>query len=77
MGFAIANNLRAAGFQVFGYDPAKTAEDRLHDIGGIVVRSPREVAEKCRTILFSLPSAKALADARPRDGCYRMLDTSP
>jgi L-threonate 2-dehydrogenase len=63
MGFAMANNLRAAGFQVFGYDPAKAAKDRLHDIGGIVVGSAREVAEKCRTILFSLPSAKALADS--------------
>jgi L-threonate 2-dehydrogenase len=63
MGFAMANNLRAAGFQVFGYDPAKAAKDRLRDIGGIVVDSPREVAEKCRTMLFSLPSAKALADS--------------
>jgi putative dehydrogenase len=63
MGFAMANNLRAAGFQVFGYDPAKAAKDRLRDMGGIVVDSPREVAEKCRTVLFSLPSAKALADS--------------
>jgi putative dehydrogenase len=63
MGFAMANNLRAAGFRVFGYDPAKAAEDRLRDVGCSVVGSPREVAEQCRTILFSLPSAEALADS--------------
>jgi L-threonate 2-dehydrogenase len=63
MGFAMAKNLRAAGYQVFGYDPAKAAKDRLRDIGGTAVGSTREVAEKCRTILFSLPSAKALADS--------------
>jgi putative dehydrogenase len=63
MGFAMANNLRAAGFAVFGYDPAKAANDRLRDIGGVAVGSPREVAEKSRTILCSLPSAKALSDS--------------
>src|SRR5271167_257373 len=34
MGFAMAKNLRAAGFSVFGYDPAQAARDRLRDIGG-------------------------------------------
>src|SRR5271154_3281395 len=61
MGFAMAKNLRAAGFQVFGYDPAEAARIRLRDIGGVAAGSPREVAEKCRTILFSLPSVEALA----------------
>jgi 3-hydroxyisobutyrate dehydrogenase-like beta-hydroxyacid dehydrogenase len=63
MGFAMANNLRAAGFAVFGYDPAKAANDRLRDIGAVAVGSPREVAENCQTILCSLPSAKALSDS--------------
>ena len=63
MGFAMANNLRAAGYQVFGYDPVAAAQQRLRDIGGIAVASPREVAEHCPAILFSLPSAEALADA--------------
>jgi 3-hydroxyisobutyrate dehydrogenase len=63
MGLAMARNLHAAGFQVFGYDPAKPAMDRLKDMGGTGVDSPRAVAETCPTILFSLPSAKALADA--------------
>jgi putative dehydrogenase len=63
MGFAMANNLRAAGYQVFGYDPVAAAQQRLRDMGGTAVASPREVAEHCPTILFSLPSADALADA--------------
>jgi L-threonate 2-dehydrogenase len=63
MGFAIANNLQAAGHQVFGYDPVPGAQQRLRDIGSTAVGSPREVAEHCSTILFSLPSAAALIEA--------------
>ena len=36
---------------------------RLRDIGGIAAASPREVAEDCRTILFSLPSVEAFAES--------------
>lgn len=63
MGFAMANNLQAAGFKVYGYDPVPAAQQRLRDIGSVAVASPREVAEQCSIILFSLPSAAALADA--------------
>jgi L-threonate 2-dehydrogenase len=63
MGFAMANNLRAAGYDVFGFDPLPAAQHRLGEIGGSATASPREVAERCATILFSLPSAEALADA--------------
>ena len=63
MGFAMANNLSAAGYQIFGFDPAPAAQDRLRAIGGKVIASPRDIAERCATILFSLPSADALANA--------------
>src|ERR1700722_17154111 len=63
MGFAMANNLRAAGYQVFGYDPLPRVQHRLRDMGGIPLASPRKVAEHCPTILFSLPSTDALAEA--------------
>jgi putative dehydrogenase len=63
MGFAMANNLRAAGYQIFGFDPAPAAQDRLRAIGGNVIAAPRDIAERCATILFSLPSADALAKA--------------
>jgi L-threonate 2-dehydrogenase len=63
MGFAMARNLRQAGFDVVGYDPASGPRERLAEIGGSVVEAPRLVAEACPTIILSLPSAKALADA--------------
>jgi putative dehydrogenase len=63
MGFAMARNLRQAGLDVIGYDPAPGARERLTGIGGNAVESPRLVAEACPTIILSLPSAKALADA--------------
>jgi 3-hydroxyisobutyrate dehydrogenase-like beta-hydroxyacid dehydrogenase len=63
MGFAMANNLRAAGYRMFGYDPAPAAQQRLRDIGGNAVASPREVGEHCPIVLFSLPSSDALAEA--------------
>ncbi len=63
MGFAMARNLRSAGFDVVGYDPVPAAMDRLGEIGGRAVASPRAVAEACPTIILSLPSAKALAEA--------------
>ena len=63
MGFAMACNLRQAGFHVVGYDPAPGTGERLDEIGGSSVESPRLVAEACQTIILSLPSAKALADA--------------
>ena len=59
----MANNLSAAGYQIFGFDPAPAAQDRLRSIGGNVIASPRDIAERCATILFSLPSADALANA--------------
>jgi 3-hydroxyisobutyrate dehydrogenase len=39
------------------------AQQRLRDMGGIAVASPRQVAEHCPIILFSLPSTDALAEA--------------
>jgi L-threonate 2-dehydrogenase len=63
MGFAMARNLRQAGFDVVGYDPAPGVRERLVGVGGTAVEAPRLVAEACPTIILSLPSAKALADA--------------
>jgi L-threonate 2-dehydrogenase len=63
MGFAMANNLQAAGYRVFGFDPSAAAQQRLRDMGGFAVASAREVGEHCATVLFSLPSSAALAEA--------------
>ena len=71
MGFGMANNLRAAGYRVFGYDPVAVAQLRLRDIGGVAVASAREVAgqrkftmhgrhkaSRCRIPLRCAPSWK-------------------
>ena len=63
MGFAMASNLRGAGFDIVGFDPVPAARERLAGIGAQSVASAREVAEACSTVILSLPSAKALAEA--------------
>lgn len=63
MGFAMAANLRKAGFDVVGYDPVPAARERLGGIGARAAASVREVAEACSTLILSLPSSQALAEA--------------
>jgi 3-hydroxyisobutyrate dehydrogenase len=63
MGLAMATNLRRAGYDVVGYDPAPSAREKLVAIGGVPVETPRLVAEACPSLILSLPSAKALAEA--------------
>jgi L-threonate 2-dehydrogenase len=62
MGSAMARNLLAAGYEVWGCDQSEPALVRLRDAGGVTAKSPRMVAEKCPIILCSLPSAQALVD---------------
>ncbi|MCW6511186.1 NAD(P)-dependent oxidoreductase [Hyphomicrobiales bacterium BP6-180914] len=63
MGFAMAANLRQAGFEVVGYDPVPAAIARLAGIGASGVGSARAVAEACSIVILSLPSSQALAAA--------------
>ena len=63
MGSAMARNLIKAGFAVVGYDPVPTARDRLSDMGGTALSSPKDVAEAAAISFASLPSAEALAEA--------------
>lgn len=63
MGSAIARNLIKAGFAVVGYDPVPVARDRLSDIGGRALSSPKDVAEAAAISFALLPSADALAEA--------------
>lgn len=60
MGGAIAANLLEAGYHVTGYD---IAPERLEDHaarGGLAASSCREVADRARVVLTSLPSEAAL-----------------
>jgi putative dehydrogenase len=56
----MAANLQRAGFRVIGYDPVAACRQRLRRAGGIVARSPEEVARSASIVISSLPSAKAL-----------------
>jgi L-threonate 2-dehydrogenase len=60
MGSAMAGNLLRAGFEVIGYDPVVACRNRHRQAGGIVARSPSEVAASANIMITSLPSAAAL-----------------
>lgn len=60
MGGAMAKHLLAAGFDVVGFDPASGPSDAFAALGGQVVASPAEVAERADRIITSLPSSAAL-----------------
>jgi len=62
MGSAMARNLVKAGFAVVGYDPVPAARDRLSEMGGEALSSPRDVAEAAAISFASLPSGVALAE---------------
>ena len=61
MGMAMARNLIAGSFEVFGYDPVAAAMDKLAAAGGKPLPSPRAVAEQCPIAFLSLPSSEALS----------------
>ncbi|MGI9604671.1 MAG: NAD(P)-dependent oxidoreductase [Acidimicrobiales bacterium] len=58
MGSAFGRHVVNGGYEVLGYD---TDPDRLAAFAGAPADSVTEVAERCDIVLFSLPSAAALA----------------
>ena len=46
MGGTISNIILASGYEVFGYDPNKTACNKFKKHGGKILPSPKEVARK-------------------------------
>jgi putative dehydrogenase len=63
MGGAFAKHLRAAGFDVVGYDVSPVALKSFARLGGRIAQSAAEVASLARVILTSLPSPEAMEDA--------------
>lgn len=63
MGGAMARNLLKDGFRVVGYDPSPAAMEAFVKAGGEAAGSPREVAERARIMITSLPSVAALQAA--------------
>jgi L-threonate 2-dehydrogenase len=62
MGGAMANNLRASGFDVVGYDVDADAIAAAKSAGVQIADSAAAVATRAEKILISLPSAKAVLD---------------
>jgi len=63
MGGAMARNLLKDGFRVIAYDLSSAALDAIVQAGGEAAGSPREVAERTRIMIVSLPSIAALKSA--------------
>jgi 3-hydroxyisobutyrate dehydrogenase-like beta-hydroxyacid dehydrogenase len=59
MGFPMARRLVEAGHQLTVFDTRKQAVDRLVAIGAQGAASPKDVADRCETVLASLPSLQA------------------
>ena len=77
MGSAMAANLAKAGFTVHGYDIAAARRKALEEAGGHPARSAREVAERAKILITSLPSTEALHDvAKKLSGKAIIVETS-
>jgi len=63
MGGAYAQNLRAAGWPVFGHDTAPARRRAMARAGVVMVANAAEVAAKAPVVITSLPKASALAES--------------
>jgi 3-hydroxyisobutyrate dehydrogenase-like beta-hydroxyacid dehydrogenase len=63
MGGSFAKHLRAAAFEVSGFDPDASRAAELEHLGGVAERSVAAVARRCSVVITSLPSIAAVQDA--------------
>lgn len=63
MGGAFAKHLRAAGFDVAGFDPDPRRGAELQRLGGVAERSIGAVAARASIVITSLPSTAAIDNA--------------
>src|SRR5256885_10319554 len=68
MGFPMARRLIEAGHQLTVFDTSKQAADRLVALGAQSASSPKEIADRCETVLASLPSLQASLDVATGPG---------
>jgi len=59
MGFPMARRLIEAGHQLTVFDTRKEAVDKLIALGAVPASSPKDIADRCETVLASLPSLQA------------------
>src|SRR3977135_3075940 len=68
MGFPMARRLVEAGHQLTVFDQRKEAADRLVALGAQAASSPKDIADRCETVLASLPSLQASLDVATGTG---------
>ena len=59
MGFPMARRLIEAGHQLTVFDTRKEAVDKLVALGAQAASSPKDIADRCETVMASLPSLQA------------------
>jgi 3-hydroxyisobutyrate dehydrogenase-like beta-hydroxyacid dehydrogenase len=62
MGYPMARRLIEAGHQLTVFDTSKEALDRLVALGAQAAASPKDIADRCESVLASLPSLQASLD---------------
>src|SRR5882757_4429997 len=68
MGTPMARRLIEAGHQLTVFDTGKEALDRLVALGAQAASSPKEIADRCESVLASLPSLQASLDVATGTG---------
>jgi 3-hydroxyisobutyrate dehydrogenase-like beta-hydroxyacid dehydrogenase len=68
MGYPMARRLIEAGHQLTVFDTNKAAADKLVALGAQAASSPKDVADRCETVLASLPSLQASLDVATGSG---------
>ena len=68
MGFPMARRLIEAGHQLTVFDTRKEAADQLVARGAQAASSPKDVADRCETVLASLPSLQASLEVATGSG---------
>jgi 3-hydroxyisobutyrate dehydrogenase-like beta-hydroxyacid dehydrogenase len=68
MGFPMARRLIEAKHQLTVFDTRKEAVDQLVALGAKAASSPKDIADRCETVLASLPSLQASLDVATAPG---------
>jgi len=68
MGFPMARRLIEAKHQLTVFDTRKEATDKLVAMGAQAASSPKDIADRCETVLASLPSLQASLDVATGSG---------
>src|SRR5260221_2913986 len=68
MGSPMARRLIEAGHRLTVFDTRKEAVDKLTALGAQAASSPKDVADRCETVLASLPSLQASLDVATGTG---------